>query len=174
MSERKKGKLKFFTFFVSANFDLRVSHFFLWVTYFYDADWCRYYYGAGHPMKPWRLRLTHELVVSYGMYRKMDVWRPRPLDVDVNFIIFSFLWRAFAIWQIIPYFVANQSKLEETKRILHVKILFFSFENLIFPQKNKEPKRKENSTRLLWSLNINKTLFCITTRTPSIRSTRID
>jgi len=52
------------------------------VTYFYDADWCRYYYGAGHPMKPWRLRLTHELVVSYGMYRKMDVWRPRPLDVD--------------------------------------------------------------------------------------------
>jgi len=52
------------------------------VTYFYDADWCRYYYGAGHPMKPWRLRLTHELVVSYGMYRKMDVWRPRPLTVD--------------------------------------------------------------------------------------------
>eukprot|EP00494_Astrolonche_serrata_P028714 UN28981 len=33
-------------------------------------------------MKPWRLRLTHELIVSYGMYRKMDVWRPRPVQVD--------------------------------------------------------------------------------------------
>jgi len=33
-------------------------------------------------MKPWRLRLTHELIVTYGLYRKMDVWRPRPVSVD--------------------------------------------------------------------------------------------
>lgn len=52
------------------------------VTYFYDSDWCNYYYGAGHPMKPWRLRLTHELIVGYGLYRKMDVWRPRPVEYD--------------------------------------------------------------------------------------------
>jgi len=52
------------------------------VTYFYDHDWCRYYYGAGHPMKPWRLRLTHELIVGYGMFRKMDVWKPRPITVE--------------------------------------------------------------------------------------------
>jgi len=52
------------------------------VSYFYDSEWCKYYYGAGHPMKPWRLRLAHELIVNYGLYKRMDVWRPRPVEVD--------------------------------------------------------------------------------------------
>lgn len=30
-----------------------------------------YYYGAGHPMKPHRLRMTHSLLLAYGMYKKM-------------------------------------------------------------------------------------------------------
>jgi histone deacetylase 3 len=32
--------------------------------------------GAGHPMKPHRLALTHNLVLHYGMYKKMHVYRP--------------------------------------------------------------------------------------------------
>ena len=32
---------------------------------------------SGHPMKPHRVRMTHNLVVNYGLYRKMEVFRPR-------------------------------------------------------------------------------------------------
>jgi histone deacetylase 1/2 len=31
----------------------------------------------GHPMKPHRVRMTHNLVVNYGLYRTMEVFRPR-------------------------------------------------------------------------------------------------
>ena len=30
-------------------------------------------YGLGHPMKPQRMRVTHELVSAYGMLDKMHV-----------------------------------------------------------------------------------------------------
>ena len=46
------------------------------VCYFYDSDIGNYYYGQGHPMKPHRLKLTHHLLLTYGLYRKMDVYRP--------------------------------------------------------------------------------------------------
>lgn len=32
-----------------------------------------YSYGLGHPMKPQRMRITHELVTSYGMLDKMHI-----------------------------------------------------------------------------------------------------
>jgi histone deacetylase 1/2 len=35
------------------------------------------YYQKGHPMKPHRVRMTHNLVVNYGLYRTMEVFRPR-------------------------------------------------------------------------------------------------
>ena len=47
------------------------------VSYFYKSDVGNYYYGAGHPMKPHRLRLTTALVLSFGLYRKMKVYSPR-------------------------------------------------------------------------------------------------
>ena len=56
----------------SASSDRRVS-------YFYDAEVGNYHYGQGHPMKPHRVRMTHNLVVNYGLYKKMDVFRPRPI-----------------------------------------------------------------------------------------------
>ena len=34
-------------------------------------------YGYGHAMKPQRIRMTHDLVASYGMLDKMQVLRPR-------------------------------------------------------------------------------------------------
>lgn len=46
------------------------------VAYFYDGDMGNYYYGPGHPMKPHRLKLTHNLLLTYGLYRKMEVYRP--------------------------------------------------------------------------------------------------
>lgn len=46
------------------------------VCYFYDADVGNFHYGAGHPMKPHRLALTHNLVLNYGLYKKMEVYRP--------------------------------------------------------------------------------------------------
>ncbi|TFJ83727.1 hypothetical protein NSK_004831 [Nannochloropsis salina CCMP1776] len=46
------------------------------VSYFYHGDVGHYYYGPGHPMKPHRLKLTHHLVLGYGLYRKMEVYRP--------------------------------------------------------------------------------------------------
>uniref|UniRef100_A0AC35TI02 Histone deacetylase n=1 Tax=Rhabditophanes sp. KR3021 TaxID=114890 RepID=A0AC35TI02_9BILA len=46
------------------------------VAYYYDNDVGNYYYGQGHPMKPHRIRMTHNLVLNYGLYRKMEVYRP--------------------------------------------------------------------------------------------------
>ncbi|KAF8589634.1 histone deacetylase [Ramaria rubella] len=47
------------------------------VTYFYDSDVGSFSYGLGHPMKPHRIRMTHNLVSAYGMLDKMKVLRPR-------------------------------------------------------------------------------------------------
>ncbi|TMW57113.1 hypothetical protein Poli38472_003038 [Pythium oligandrum] len=46
------------------------------VSYFYHPDEGHFYYGPSHPMKPHRLKLTHQLVVGYDLYRKMDVFEP--------------------------------------------------------------------------------------------------
>jgi histone deacetylase 1/2 len=46
------------------------------VSYYYDGDIGNYYYGQGHPMKPHRIRMTHNLVLNYGLYRKMEIYRP--------------------------------------------------------------------------------------------------
>lgn len=37
------------------------------------ADVGAYTYGLGHPMKPQRMRMTHELVSVYGMIDKMSI-----------------------------------------------------------------------------------------------------
>ncbi|CEF63715.1 Histone deacetylase 2 [Strongyloides ratti] len=46
------------------------------ISYFYDSDIGNYYYGNGHVMKPNRIRLTHHLLESYGVLRKLEVIRP--------------------------------------------------------------------------------------------------
>ena len=47
------------------------------VTYFHDADTMgSYYYGPGHPMKPHRLQMTHNLMLAYQLYKKLEVYRP--------------------------------------------------------------------------------------------------
>jgi hypothetical protein len=36
------------------------------------ADVGNYHYGQGHPMKPHRMRMTHSLIVNYGLYKKLE------------------------------------------------------------------------------------------------------
>ena len=38
------------------------------------GDLGNYYYGPGHPMKPQRLRLTHNLLLTYKLYRFLEVY----------------------------------------------------------------------------------------------------
>ncbi|KAI6017011.1 hypothetical protein PISMIDRAFT_687846 [Pisolithus microcarpus 441] len=47
------------------------------VTYYYDGDVGAFTYGLGHPMKPHRIRITHDLVSAYGMLQRMQVLRPK-------------------------------------------------------------------------------------------------
>eukprot|EP00048_Salpingoeca_helianthica_P022193 m.16932 g.16932 ORF g.16932 m.16932 type:complete len:483 (-) comp7000_c0_seq1:113-1561(-) len=46
------------------------------VAYYYDNEVGNYYYGAGHPMKPHRIRMTHNLLLNYGLYQHMEIYRP--------------------------------------------------------------------------------------------------
>jgi len=48
------------------------------VDYFYDDSIGNFHYGAGHPMRPHRVRLTHNLIVHYGLYKHLNVFRPKP------------------------------------------------------------------------------------------------
>lgn len=52
------------------------------VAYFYHGDMGHYYYGPGHPMKPHRLKLTHHLLLTYGLYRKMEVYKPHLAEAE--------------------------------------------------------------------------------------------
>ncbi|GAB5356159.1 hypothetical protein AAMO2058_000267200 [Amorphochlora amoebiformis] len=46
------------------------------IAYFYHDEVGNFYYGAGHPMKPHRIRMAHSLILNYGMYKKMEIYRP--------------------------------------------------------------------------------------------------
>ncbi|OKL64214.1 Histone deacetylase RPD3 [Talaromyces atroroseus] len=48
------------------------------VAYFYDSDVGNYAYVSGHPMKPHRIRMAHSLVMNYGLYKKMEIYRAKP------------------------------------------------------------------------------------------------
>lgn len=52
------------------------------VCYYYDGDVGNYYYGQGHPMKPHRIRMTHNLLLNYGLYRKMEIYRPHKATME--------------------------------------------------------------------------------------------
>ncbi|CAL8297327.1 unnamed protein product [Lota lota] len=44
------------------------------------GDVGNYYYGQGHPMKPHRIRMTHNLLLNYGLYRKMEIYKREALQ----------------------------------------------------------------------------------------------
>eukprot|EP00555_Chaetoceros_dichaeta_P005804 CAMPEP_0198262856 /NCGR_PEP_ID=MMETSP1447-20131203/11302_1 /TAXON_ID=420782 /ORGANISM="Chaetoceros dichaeta, Strain CCMP1751" /LENGTH=455 /DNA_ID=CAMNT_0043951259 /DNA_START=68 /DNA_END=1435 /DNA_ORIENTATION=- len=51
------------------------------VSYFYHSEVGHFYYGPSHPMKPHRLKLAHHLVLSYGLYKEMECYRPHPASI---------------------------------------------------------------------------------------------
>lgn len=48
------------------------------VCYFFDSDIGGFHYGPGHPMKPTRIRMCHSLVMNYGLYKQMEIFRAKP------------------------------------------------------------------------------------------------
>ncbi|KAJ7798387.1 hypothetical protein B0H14DRAFT_2906715 [Mycena olivaceomarginata] len=58
------------------------------VAYYYDPDVGGYTYGLGHPMKPHRVRVTHDLVSAYGMLPQMHVLSMTAFHTDeyINFL----------------------------------------------------------------------------------------
>lgn len=42
------------------------------------AEVGNYNYGPGHPMKPHRIRMTHNLLVNYGVYKELQVFVSLP------------------------------------------------------------------------------------------------
>jgi histone deacetylase 1/2 len=52
------------------------------VAYYYDAEIGNYHYGQSHPMKPHRVRMTHNLVVNYGLYKQVEVYRAKPASAQ--------------------------------------------------------------------------------------------
>ncbi|KAF0440741.1 histone deacetylase [Gigaspora margarita] len=52
------------------------------INYFYDHIIGSFNHGSGHPMKPLRVRMTHNLVMKYGLYKRMEIFRPRPGTIE--------------------------------------------------------------------------------------------
>jgi hypothetical protein len=60
------------------------------VSYFYDNDAGHFAYDPGHPMKPFRIQLAHELIMSYGLYRKMEIYvRDYTLVASSSVVLFK-------------------------------------------------------------------------------------
>ncbi|KAI0781111.1 histone deacetylase RPD3 [Trametes elegans] len=53
------------------------------VTYYYDPDVGAFNYGLSHPMKPQRMRLTHELLTAYDMLPRMHVLRAKRASAEM-------------------------------------------------------------------------------------------
>lgn len=52
------------------------------VSYHYNPQVSNYHYGVRHPMKPFRLMLTDNLVLGYGLQERMDCYEPRAASRD--------------------------------------------------------------------------------------------
>ena len=47
------------------------------VSWHWNSEVENHHFGMGHPMKPWRLTLTKQIVLSYGMQYAMDSYKSR-------------------------------------------------------------------------------------------------
>ena len=59
------------------------------VSYFYDTEVGSFFYGQEHPMKPFRIKMAHQLIVNYGLYRKMSIYVSLNLLMITTFDTFS-------------------------------------------------------------------------------------
>ncbi|KRX02251.1 hypothetical protein PPERSA_04873 [Pseudocohnilembus persalinus] len=47
------------------------------ISYFYNQEIGKFYYGKDHPMKPRRVAMAHSLIQQLGLYKQMDVYTAR-------------------------------------------------------------------------------------------------
>lgn len=52
------------------------------VGYLYNNNIGSFHYGEQHPMKPIRIKMTHQLIVNYGLYKQMEVYEPHWANYD--------------------------------------------------------------------------------------------
>lgn len=52
------------------------------VSFHYNPHVEYHHFGSSHPMKPWRLTLTKQLIVAYGLEYTMDLYEPRPASYE--------------------------------------------------------------------------------------------
>ncbi|KAI9340666.1 histone deacetylase-3 [Zopfochytrium polystomum] len=52
------------------------------VAYYYNETTAKFHYGEGHPMKPARLALTHDLIIGYGLHKHMETYMQRRATED--------------------------------------------------------------------------------------------
>lgn len=52
------------------------------VSFHYNPHVEYHHFGSSHPMKPWRLTLTKQLVLAYGLEYCMELYEPRPATFD--------------------------------------------------------------------------------------------
>ncbi|KAF5196851.1 Histone deacetylase [Thalictrum thalictroides] len=55
------------------------------VAYFYEPSIGDYYYGQGHPMKPHRIRMAHNLIIHYNLHHLLEIYTPFPASpIDIQ------------------------------------------------------------------------------------------
>ena len=59
------------------------------VSYYHNKEVGNYYYGPSHPMKPLRVKITHELIKNYNLLEKMNLMQPESHTDLVNSINFT-------------------------------------------------------------------------------------
>lgn len=59
------------------------------VAYYYNKNVGNYYFAPNHPMKPLRVKITHELIKSYNLLDKMDNMNPELHNELVKSIDFT-------------------------------------------------------------------------------------
>jgi len=59
------------------------------VSYYYNKEIGNFYYGPSHPMKPLRVKITHELIKGYGLNEKLIEMNPDIHTELINSIDFT-------------------------------------------------------------------------------------
>ena len=55
------------------------------IAYFFDDDISLYKYSDGHPMKPFRVKITDTLIQKYGLGNHMDVFTQEDITIDDSY-----------------------------------------------------------------------------------------
>lgn len=65
------------------------------------ADIGNYYYGQDHVMKPQRIRMTHQLIMGYGLYQHLQVfvsYNLAQIKNKKNFSHNAFIWHFILVY----------------------------------------------------------------------------